>query len=84
MQWTRERILDELVQTMVEMFEMEPADVVPEAHLIDDLDLDSIDAIDMAVRLQEMTGKRVDEESLRQVRTVGDVVDLVERLVKEP
>ena len=43
----------------------------------DQLDLDSIDAVDMAVHLQKMTGKRVELSKLKEIRTVGDVVDLV-------
>jgi acyl carrier protein len=49
--------------------------------LLDDLDLDSIDAIDLAVRLQDLTGKRVDESRLREVRTVRDVVELIELML---
>lgn len=65
---------------MCEMFELAPASVTPEARLMEDLDLDSIDAIDMAVKMEEMTGTRVDDEALRKVRTVGDVVALLESL----
>lgn len=73
------------IQTMLaEMFEIDPAQVTPEAHLIKDLDLDSIDAIDLVVKLQEITGKRVEEELLRKLRTVGDVVDLVHAQLAEP
>jgi acyl carrier protein len=46
--------------------------------LIDDLDLDSIDAVDMAVRLEEKTGYRFAEEELRSVTTIQDVVDLID------
>jgi acyl carrier protein len=49
-----------------------------ESHLIDDLDLDSIDAIDMTVRLEEKTGLSFKEEELKSLRTVGDVVDLID------
>jgi acyl carrier protein len=62
---------------MVEMFELDPAKVTPEAKVFEDLDLDSIDAIDLVARLQELTGRRVEEDRLREVRTVGDVVGLV-------
>ncbi len=75
---TRDEILAKVQDIMVDMFEIDRADVTPEAHLMDDLDLDSIDAIDMVVKLQEMTGERVPEDKLRQIRTVKDVVDLIE------
>ena len=77
---TRAEIIDELRKTMSEMFEIEPASITLESRLFEDLDLDSIDAIDMAVKLQELTGRRVDETALRKIRTVEDVVDLIERL----
>ena len=51
-----------------------------EARLIEDLDLDSIDAVDMAARIQELTGKRVAEDDLVRMRTVGDVVDVIEKM----
>lgn len=75
---TRDEVSKKVVEALVESFELDPADVTLEAHLVDDLDLDSIDAIDMAVKLQEMTGRRVEEEALKGVRTVADVVDLME------
>lgn len=75
---TREEIFDKVRDILAEMFEIDPATVKLESQLVQDLDLDSIDAIDMVVKLQELTGKRVEEAKLRKVRTVGDVVDLVE------
>ncbi len=74
----RDEILSQVQDLMVELFELERDAVTVDALLIDDLDLDSIDAIDMVVKLQEMTGRRVEEGALREIRTVKDIVDLVE------
>jgi acyl carrier protein len=74
---SKQEILAQVRSAMAELFELEPAAIALEAHLIDDLDLDSIDAIDMAARLQQLTGRRVPEEALKSLRTVADVVDLV-------
>jgi acyl carrier protein len=76
---TEAQILAELRSMMIELFDIQAERVVPEARLIDDLDLDSIDAIDMAARLQELTGRRVPEDALKAIRTISDVVDLVHR-----
>ena len=76
---SRDEVFVSLSRVMVEMFELPPEAIRLDARLIDDLDLDSIDAIDMAVRLQEMTGRRVAEDELRSIRTVADVVDFVHR-----
>lgn len=75
---TRDEIFDRVRSMLVETFEIDAGDVALDARLVDDLDLDSIDAIDMVVHLQGITGRRVEEEVLRQIRTVGDVVDMVE------
>ena len=80
---TRDEIYQKLSDILVDMFEIDPADIRMEAQLNEELDLDSIDAIDMVVKLQEMTGRRVAEDALKQVRTVGDVVDLVEAHIRE-
>ena len=79
---TRDDIFAQIRETLVDSFEIEAERVTLEASLVQDLELDSIDAIDMAVRIQEMTSVRVDEEDLKQLRTVEDTVDLVERLLQ--
>lgn len=77
----RSEIFGEVQRRIAEMFEMDPAKIREESLLREDLDLDSIDAIDLAVKVQEITGKRVDENTLRAIRTVGDVVDVIVRLL---
>lgn len=76
----REAALQEIVSVLAELFNVEPDEIVQDTRLAEDLDLDSIDAIDMLTRLREMTGTRPDPEVLEEIKTVGDVVDLVERL----
>ncbi len=58
-------------------FEFETGELAPNTHLIDDLEMDSIDAVDMAVRLEEKTGFRLSEEELKSIQTIQDVVDLI-------
>ena len=74
----RTEISTEIRTRIAEMCEVDAASIREESLLREDLDLDSIDAIDLAVRIQELTGTRVQESALRSVRTVGDVVNLVE------
>lgn len=73
----REQIFAEMARTLVDRFEVDPDAVRLGARLYEDLELDSIDAIDMAVKVKEMTGRRVEERELRKIRTVADLVDLV-------
>jgi acyl carrier protein len=80
---TREEILAELTRTLVDAFDLDPAAVTPEARLVDDLDLDSIDAIDLSVKAQPLAGRKMTDEEVRALRTVGDVVALIERMKRE-
>jgi len=62
-------------------FELEAENLGEDAHLVDDLELDSVDAVALAVRLEEETGIALEEEALKAMRTVRDVVGVVsERL----
>ncbi len=76
---TQAEIFTRVQSLMVELFELKAEDIQLGSKLVDDLDLDSLDAVDMAVKLEEVTGQRVSEDSLKSIRTVEDVVLLVER-----
>jgi acyl carrier protein len=80
---TRDEIFAQLKALLVELFEIKPEQVVPEAHLFNDLDIDSIDAIDLMMHLKELTGKKIQPEAFKHVRTVQDVVDAVANLMTE-
>jgi acyl carrier protein len=75
---TRDEILTRLRDLLKSSFEIDPGRVTLDARLVQDLELDSIDAIDMVVQLEEWTGRRVPEEALRSISTVNDVVTIVE------
>lgn len=79
----QETILTEVRAALVELFDVDPLRVVPEAHLFDDLGLDSIDAIDLVVRLQQATGKKLSPEQFKSVRTVGDMLGILQQLLAE-
>ncbi len=74
---TREEIFEKLKSILEEMFEVEPTDIVMEAQLYDQLDIDSIDAVDLIARLSEITGIRVEPEQFKSVETVNDVVEVI-------
>ncbi len=78
---TETEILDHLRRILEETFEIDPARVQLETNLFTDLDLDSIDAVDLAIKLQELTGKRIKPEEFKTVRSVADVVRAVQNLM---
>ena len=77
----RTEILAKIQAAMASLFELDPADVTPEATLGEDLDLDSIDAIDLIIKMQDLTDEKIDPEAMSKVRTVGDIVDIVEGML---
>ena len=79
-----QQIFDELKRVLVETFEIDPAAVVPEAKLYDDLDLDSIDAVDLLVKLRPFVGDRnISPNDFKQVRTVGDLVKVLDHILND-
>ncbi len=79
----RDAILRELRATLVELFELDPERITPDAQLYDDLEIDSIDAIDLMDRLRRQTGRKIPSERFRSVRTISDLVDTIHQLVNE-
>ncbi|EGF31512.1 Acyl carrier protein [Oxalobacteraceae bacterium IMCC9480] len=71
---SREELATLVMDVLVEMFGLERAAMSLESDLYADLDIDSIDAVDLAVRLKQMTGKRLQPEVFKTIRTIGDVV----------
>ena len=75
---TDQEAIDLVNTTLAEEFELEVDEMTPEAHLIDDLGLDSLDFVDMVVVLQNVFGIKLrDDNAVREVRTLGDLHKLV-------
>ena len=80
----RNEIIKAVNSIFVERFELEESELTPEKNIIEDLQLDSLDIVDMIVGLQQKFGIMLrDNPEIRNVRTLGDVYDLFERLAKE-
>ena len=80
----REQIFTSIRETMHTLFDLPPERVTLEAHVVNDLDLDSIDAIDLVLKLKDYTGRKIKPEEFKHVRTVGDVVSTVQSIVSAP
>lgn len=77
-----QEIFEQLRSVLHELFEIDPARVTLEAHLYTDLEIDSIDTIDLILRLKEITGRKIQPDQFRHVRTVGDAVNAIEALLQ--
>ena len=78
---TRDDIFAQIKAALVELFEVDEEAVTPEARLYQDLELDSIDAIDLVVELKKYVGKKISPEDFKSVRTVEDIVNAVADLM---
>ncbi len=81
MQPSTDDIYAHVRQLLIELFEVEPAKIRLEAQLNKDLEIDSIDAIDLVLKLKDFTGRKIKPEEFKHVRTVGDVVNTVHAIV---
>lgn len=79
---SREATFAQVRKTLVELFELDADEIIPEARLYEDLDIDSIDAVDLMVELKRYTGKRLNPEDFKSVRTIDDVVNAVDRIMQ--
>lgn len=80
---TRDEAYAEISKNLMEIFEIPEEDISADAKLMDDLGLDSIDAVDMMVQLQETTGQKVTPEQFENVVTVENLVTLVIELTNK-
>ena len=77
---SREEIFGMVRTALIELFELESAAIVPEASFNDDLEIDSIDAIDLVDHLSRVFERKVNPRDFRAVRTVQDLIDTIDRL----
>ncbi|KDE89244.1 acyl carrier protein [Stenotrophomonas maltophilia] len=80
---TKNELLERIVSILTDSFEIETARITPEARLYDDLDIDSIDAVDLIVQLKPLLGRNLQPEAFKAVRTVQDIVDVVHGLLPD-
>lgn len=78
---TRDEIHQQLKTILFENFEIELERITLEANLYEDLDLDSIDAVDLVIHVQELIGTKVGPDEFKAARTVNDVITAVEGLL---
>lgn len=80
---SRDDIYALLRDALVELFELDAEDINMDSNLYEDLEIDSIDAIDLIDHLKQQTGKKIAAEQFKTVRTVGDVVDAIASVINQ-
>ena len=79
---TKDEIFAKLQDVLENDFEVEKDNVKPESKLFEDLDLDSIDAVDLVVKMKPFMNGNVDPEMFKSAKTIQNVVDILEPLTK--
>lgn len=64
-------------EILVDQFDVEEASVSMDANLYEELEIDSIDAVDLLVQLKELTGQKIAPETFKEVRTIRDVLNAI-------
>lgn len=80
---TKDELFERITTILKDNFEIEPARITPQARLGEDLDIDSIDAVDLVVQLKPLLGGRLQPDAFKAVRTVQDVVDVLHGLLRK-
>ena len=78
----KEAIFETLKKVLIEEFGLDPSAVTPEARLYDDLKLDSIDAVDLIVKLKSVLPKNINPAVFKEVRTIQDVVNAIHAIIQ--
>ncbi len=78
-----EQLYTWVVDLLADMFELDKSTLSMDSNLYADLDIDSIDAVDLAVKLKQLTGKRLAPEVFKTIRTIGDVVHALDKVAEE-
>ncbi len=81
---SKDEIFKRLRDVLVDGFELRDEQIVPTARLIDDLELDSLDLVDFAVRLEQQVDLEIAEDELKEIKTVQDIVDLAYQKLNAP
>ena len=80
---TKNELFERISSILHDTFEIDRKRITPEAQLHGDLDIDSIDAVDLIVQLKPLMGARLQPDAFKSVRTVHDVVDVMNGLILE-
>ncbi|MFD3812279.1 meromycolate extension acyl carrier protein AcpM [Rhodococcus sp. NPDC058639] len=80
---TQEEIIAGLAEIIEEVTGIEPSEVSVDKSFVDDLDIDSLSMVEIAVQTEDKYGVKIPDEDLASLRTVGDAVNYIQKLEAE-
>lgn len=75
-----DELYNQIREFLVNQFEIPRSEISLDANLYEELDIDSIDAVDLMVQIKELTGKKIPPEQFREVRTLRDLLSTISAL----
>ena len=78
----RAEVTEKIASTLTDLFEVDPEAISGSSLLYEDLDIDSIDAVDLIIELKSFTGLVIDPDDFKSVKTVEDVINIVCKLLE--
>jgi acyl carrier protein len=77
---SKQEVFDHIKKVMIDLFETEEEKLVPEANMHEDLDIDSIDTIDLLIELKKFVGKDIDADAFIDAKTLGEVAEIISNM----
>jgi acyl carrier protein len=74
---TNEEILNGIAEIVNEVAGVETSEITPDKSFVDELDIDSLSMVEIAVQVEDRFGVKVPDDVLANLKTVGDAVDYV-------
>jgi acyl carrier protein len=71
------KILEELAAILNEVADVKPEDVSPEKSFVDDLDVDSLSMVEVAMAVEEKFNAKIPDDELANLKTVGDAINYI-------
>lgn len=66
-----------LKESLVELFEIDESEIKKSSRIYEDLEIDSIDAVDLMLHIKKKTGYQMEASDFKSVKTLWDIVEIV-------
>lgn len=73
-------MLDKIAAMLAEQLGIPASKITPESRIVDDLGADSLDVVELLMQLEDQTGKTIPDDKVSTIKTVGDIVKILEEL----
>lgn len=79
---TKDDVYAKLKSVLINEFDIDEDAIKPEANIVTDLDLDSIDAVELIVKMKPYLNSKIEPDVFKSVRTIEDVAEVLVPLTK--